>query len=343
MLTAALLAPLFLFAQEAKTVPVGAVTVTIAASPNGVSLTPSLVAPPLLRYSQLTGSMSGKFASLSSNTFTFPNSDLIESELVNNGPTYLLITSGQAEGIILRVTANTSNSVTVDPEGLNLSTLNIVTGENGDSYQFIEGDTLLSLFGTPAEGVRGGTPTQFSQNQTDRVVMKDSLGIIRTFYFNTDVGQWRRGGSSSNQGTQPVSPYSGAIYYRVDQTSLALVSTGNVPTTELKQVVPTSGVSILSRYFPTDTTLGDLGFQNLPSWRNTSQPGVTVTSADKVIAKDSVGVIRTFYFDGTNWRRGGSGSSQNTTPIPAGSAVYTTRFGSGGPDILELQLPYSLN
>lgn len=317
---------------------VGYVTVNITPSPDGTTVASTLVSSPLLQQSTLTGNMAGTIASVTSNTITVTSAGWTASQLVTSGPTYILLTSGTQEGLLLRITANTADTLTVDTEGLSLTTLAVASGTSFTIYQ---ADTLLSVFGTPSEGIIGGNATQFAAGQTDKVVLKDTLGVIRTYYYNTDFSQWRRSGSSSDQGSVPISPYSGVVFYRIGTAALSIVSPGTVPSSSLRQLVPVAGTTILARYFPTDTTLGALGLQNLAGWRNTSQGGVTITSADKVIAKDSLGVIRTFYYDGTNWRRSGSGSSQNSAPITAGSAIYTTRFGTGTvPEILTAAVPY---
>jgi hypothetical protein len=123
---------------------------------------------------------------------------------------------------------------------------------------------------------------------------------------------------------------------------LTITTTGNVPVTQVKYIVPTSGSRFFARFFPTDGTLNDFGFQNLPGWRSTNQPGVTVATADKVSTVDSSGVLRSYYYDGTNWKRSGSSSSQNAVTVPAGGCVRTTSFGSGSPNIVTVSRPYSL-
>jgi hypothetical protein len=121
-----------------------------------------------------------------------------------------------------------------------------------------------------------------------------------------------------------------------------MLTTGSVPTQNIKLLVPTSGAAFFGRVFPTNGTINDFGFQNIPGWTNTSQSGVTSTTADKLVTVDNSGNVRNYYFNGTNWLRVGSGSSQSNTAVPIGGAVYTIRSGSGAAQVLNVNLPYSL-
>lgn len=307
---------------------VGYIQYTIAGSSNGTSQKITFISPPFITTATTTGLTNGVINSLTSNTVTVTGAGWTASDLVTNGPTYFYVKSGSQAGLMLLVTANTTDTLTLDTETQNLTTLGITTGASGDAFELIQGDTVANVFGTPAEGIIGGTASQFSAGQTDKIILRDNSGVTRTIYYSTESNQWRRSGSGANQGTIRVSPYSGAIYYRISTTPLVLLSSGVVPSVQSRQLVPRSGVTFLSRFFPTDTTLGALGLENMTDWRSTNDAGVTTTTADKVIVTDNSGIVRQFYHDGTSWKRGGSGSSQNSVIIPAGSAIQVSRFGS---------------
>jgi hypothetical protein len=230
---------------------------------------------------------------------------------------------------MLRITSNTPTTATLETLSANLSTLG---AQSGDSFQLIQGDTLLSMFGTPSNGVVGGTSTQFNAGTTDRVQTRDSTGTVRNFYFDTSVNQWRRIGSSLNQGSVPISPTSGVFYFRIGQTPITQLTTGNVPVTSVKYLVPTSGTTFFSRFFPTSGTIGSFGFQNLPGW----------TSQDRVTTTDAAGTVRNYTWNGTQWRRTGSSLNQSNTAVPIGGVVSVTRFGSGPAQLLSVQIPYNL-
>ncbi len=335
-------APLAHSQTSVSTDPVGFVTTTIKASASpGVPVNTQL-SPVLLALSDVTGLTSGKFASVSPSGITVTSAGWVATQLVNR-QTYVLFKSGALNGLILRVTSNTDTSATLDTLGGSLVDLGAVAG---DSFQLVQGDSLNSMFdnngdGVP-EGVVGGTQAQFLTGLTDRIITQDSTGVVRTYYFNTQFNQWRRFGSSSNQGSLPISPASGMIYSRIGSTEISQVTTGNVPLTAVTYLVPASGQTFLSRYFPSNGTLSSFGFQNLPGWKGLNTPGVTVSSADKVITTDSSGIIRQFYWTGTQWRRFGSSADQSNIPVPIGGTVAVIRTGIGVPQILSVTAPYTL-
>jgi hypothetical protein len=120
------------------------------------------------------------------------------------------------------------------------------------------------------------------------------------------------------------------------------LTTGSVPTQNIKLLVPTSGTAFFARVFPTDGTLNGFGFQNLSGWTNTSQEGITTANVDRVVTVDASGNVRSFFYNGTQWRRAGSSADQSSTQIPIGGSVYTVRSGSGAAQALAVQVPYSL-
>jgi hypothetical protein len=324
------------------TEPVGFVTTKINPSTSPGVPANTQLSPVLLALSAVSGSTSGQISSVSPSSITFTSAGWTPSQLANS-QAYVHFKSGALNGLILRVTSNTDTTATLDTLGGNLADLGAVAG---DSFQLVQGDTLNSMFdnnndGVP-DGVVGGTQAQFLAALTDRVTTQDSTGVVRTYYYNTQFNQWRRFGSSSNQGALPISPVSGMIYSRVGSTEISQVTTGKVPSSSVKYLVPTSGQAFLARYFPTNGTLSSFGFQNLPGWKGLNTPGVTVTSADKVITTDINGVIRQFYWTGTQWRRFGSSTDQSNVPVPIGGFVAVVRSGSGAPQLLNVAAPYTL-
>lgn len=312
-----------------NTEPVGFVTTTIAASPNGTGYATTPISPVMLQLSGVSGITAGNISAVSSNTVTLNSAGWTANELVSSSA-YLMFKTGSLEGLVVRVTSNTADTATVDTLAADLTQLGAAAG---NSVQLIQGDTLLSMFGTPADGVVGGTATQFSQNLTDRVNVRDAAGAVRSFYYNTDFNQWRRAGTSADQGSTPISPLAGAFYLRIGTSSLPMVTTGNVPVTAVKYLVPQSGQTYFARFFPTAGTLNSFGFQNLPGW----------TVNDRVSTIDAVGTVRSFFWNGTQWRRAGTSADQSGTPIPIGGAVLVNRAGSGPAQLLSVANPYASN
>jgi len=322
----------------ATTDPVGFVTTNITASSDGVNFATTFISPALFQTSSVNGTLSGNLTSVTSSTVTVTNAGWVASEL-STAQAYVLLNSGNATGVLLRVSANTADTLTVDALGADLLTLGVAAG---DTFKLIEGDTVLTMFGTPSNGVVGGNATQYSSSKTDRVVIRDTSGNLRTLYYNTDSNKWLRSGSASDQGSIPISPYAGVYYSRIGTAALSMVTTGSVPTQSIKLLVPATGSAFFARVFPTEGTLTGLGFQNLSGWTNTSQSGITTTNVDRVVTVDASGTIRSFYYTGTQWRRAGSTSDQSSTTIPVGGAVYTVRQSSGSTQPLAVTIPYSL-
>jgi len=318
------------FAQSnaVSTPVVGFVSTTIAAGTVS-GPTPTFIAPVLTAAPEVTGNLAGTIATVSSNSVTVTSAGWTSNTL-SSAQAYLYITSGSQAGLILQVSSNTADTVTLETFGINISTAGVATG---DAFKLVVGESILSFFGTTADGVLGGTAAQFAARQTDTVSVVDSLGVVRTYYYNTDVNQWRRTGSSANQGSIAISPTSGAIYFRKATSTLPLLQTGTVPATNVKYIVPGTGTIFLSRFFPTDGTLASFGLQNLPGWN---------TTTDKLVAVDALGVVRTYFWNGTQWRRTGSSADQGTVVLPAGSAAYTFRPGTGAAQILNVVVPYTL-
>jgi hypothetical protein len=319
--------------------PVGFVTTVIkgTTTPGSFAVTP--ISPVLLAASDIDGSAVGRLSAVTSTTLTLEGAGWTPNQL-SSSHSYVLLKSGTLEGLILQITSNTDSVATVNTLGADLTALG---AEAGDSIQLIQGDTILSMFGTPDDGVVGGTQANFTAGLTDRVLTRDAAGVTRTFYYSTEFNQWRRVGSGINQGNTPISPLAGVFYYRIGTTPISQVTTGNVPVTAVKFLVPPTGLTYLSRYFPTEGTISNYGFQNLEGWKSTNQPGITVAAADKVVTTDANGVLRQFYWNGSQWLRAGSGVNQGNTPVAVGGAVYISRTGDAGPaQLLNIDRPYSL-
>lgn len=328
---------------QVSTPTVGFVNSTIApsTSPGLARITP--FSPVMLEAPEITGSAVGSISAVTSNSISVSSAGWTVNGL-SAGQSYIQLTSGTQEGLILRVVSNTSDTATIDTFGLNVASAGVSVG---DTFRMVVGETLLSMFGTgsatPTENiVLGGTSSQFSNRAIDFVVALDTTQQLRAFYFDTTVGQWRRTGSSSNQGNVPIPPYSGVLYNRLANLPITLSQTGTVPSRPIKYIIPATGSVFLGRFFPQDGTVASYALTSLPGWNNTSQSGITPTLADKFVTTDASGSLRAFFFNGTNWIRTGSGSSQNNSSVPATGAGYTIRIGAGSPQILTVPLPYTL-
>jgi hypothetical protein len=338
-------------AQTATTDPVGFVTVSIAAG-SGTAKKNTLFSLPMLEAQTITGQVSGVVTGVSSNSISNANAGWTTGALSQPATPYLIqITSGVAEGRMFLIassagtggaiagTANTATTVTVsslDSAQVDLTTLGIVNGT--DTYKIYACDTLSSFFGsgnaTGADAPRGGT----SSANADTIVVVAN-GSSTTYFYSTTSNRWARVALGSPDASNvPLLPYYGIQFQRLASSALSFVVTGEVPMEKRQVAVKRSGATILSQYWPADSTLGSLGLQNLAGW----QTGSSASTADTVVLT-SGGTANTYFYNGTNWKRVALGSpNADTTPVPIGTSISISKKGSAaGFATLSQNPPYT--
>lgn len=327
--------------STAVTDPVGFVTANIAAG-LGSAKKSTLFSVPLLETEGITGQISGVITGVGSNTISNSSAGWGSGELAQaETPFLVMVTSGAAEGRMFLISANTTNTLTVSSvdsvQTPDLTTLGIVP--NTDTYTVVACGTLKTLFGTPeTTGIQGGT----TQNNADTIVMVVN-GTASTYFYKTDAvpPRWTRVDfGSPNASNTPVLPYYGIDYRRLPATPLSFVVTGAVPTKQRKVGIKNSGTTLLSQYWPTESTLAGLGIHNISGW--VSAP--LAANADTVILTAN-GIPTTYWYDGTNWRKVDFGSPiSNNIPIQIGTTVQVNKKGNAsGYATLTQPVPYSLN
>ncbi len=332
---------------NATTIPVGVVTVTIAAG-TGSIYTQTAFSAPMLQAGNLTGQVVGRVTGVTNNTLSNGNAGWANSTMaVPGSPYFIHLTSGNASGRMFQISANNQTTLTVtNTQGVNLTSLGIIANSTGDSYEIVEGDTLLGILGTSANGIIGGNFTQFNASTIDKVAVNDpNTGAVFSCYYDTSVSQWRRFGSKMSQSNLVVSPRSGIHYSRIGNTSINLTCLGTVPAEIYQQQTARAGTIILASFFPVHTTLGSLGIENIPNWKRANQNGETVENSDRVILK-SGSVFFSYYYDHalSQWRRFGSVANQGNVAVTVGSAPRLVRSGAVGfYDTWTRAIPYSLN
>ncbi len=326
-------------AQNATTDPVGFVTCNITAG-SGTSKVLTLFSAPLLDSPSFAGEMSGTITSFTSNSISNSNAGWSAGALSTaSSPTLIQITSGNATGrmfLIATIPANTADTVTIsstDAQQVDLTTIGL---QAGNSYKILACDTLSTLFGTPGTtGILGGANSTVS----DTVVLVFN-GTAQTFFYSTSLSRWTRvAGGNPDATNTAVPPYYGIQYARLAASPLSFTFTGNVPTTGRQQSIGNSGITLLSQFFPTDTTLANLGIQNIAGWVSNASSSV----ADNVILV-SAGSSSTYWFNGTNWRRVAGGSPiSDSVVVPPGTSIRINKKGAAsGFSTLVQSLPYSL-
>lgn len=332
----------------ATTDPVGYVTVSITAG-TGTAKKNTLFSVPLMETEEITGQVAGTITGVTANTISNSNAGWTSGALSQPASPFLIqITSGAAEGRLFLIsssaniggaiagTANTGTTVTVsstDAAQVNLTTLGIAAGT--DTYKIFACDTLSSFFGTPASsGVQGGT----SSTTADTIVAV-SNGVPSTYFYNTTSAKWVRASLGSPDASNvALLPYFGIQYSRLANTALSFVVTGQVPTQQREVAVKNSGTTIVSQFWPSDTTLGTSGLSTVVT------SGASATLADTVILTAN-GVASTYFYSGTNWKRVALGSpNADTTVLAIGTSIQIVRKGSAsGYSTLTQAVPYNLN
>jgi len=331
----------------ATTDPVGFVTVGITAG-TGSAKKNTLFSVPLMETEAIDGQVAGIITGVTANTISNSNAGWTAGALSQPATPFLIqITSGAAEGRLFLIsssantggaiagTANTGTTVTVsstDAAQVNLTNLGIVAGT--DTYKIFACDTLSSFFGTPASsGVQGGT----SSTTADTIVAV-SNGVPSTYFYNTSSVKWVRTALGSPDASNvALLPYFGIQYSRLANTALSFVVTGQVPTQQREVAVKNSGTTIVSQFWPSDTTLGTSGLSSVVT------SGASATLADTVILTAN-GVASTYFYSGTNWKKVALGSpNADTTVLAIGTSIQIVRKGSAsGYSTLSQAVPYNL-
>jgi hypothetical protein len=334
----------------ATTDPVGFVTVGIVAG-SGTAKKNTLFSVPLLESETITGQVAGTITGVTSNTIVNTNAGWSSGALSAPTTPYIVqITTGTAAGRQFLIasstntagaisgTANTANTLTVssvDAAQVNLSNIGVAIG---DQYKIYACDTLSSFFGTPGTtGVSGGTSTA----NADTIVFQVN-GAASTYYYNTSLLRWTKvAGGNPDSSNVALPPYSGVTYSRLANTPLSFVVTGQVPTIEREMSIKNAGGTVISQFWPTATTLSNVGLQTIPGWTS----GASVAVADTVVLVNTNGSASTYWYTGTNWKKVAGGSPiSDSTLVEPGTAIQITKKGTAtGYSPLNQALPYNLN
>lgn len=324
-------------AQNATTVPVGAVQISL---PAGKS---TMICIPMI------GDVvySGVVGSLSSTTITVAGSPWGANEFGGTTPFFVLVKSGLHSGRMLRIASNTASTLTLDTDDnagnnvpLNVSGKSLAVG---DKFQITEGTTLGSLFGTSVGNLVLTGATRASS--ADNVGIYDPLTLkTNTYFFNTTPGVncWVKVGSTVNQNNLLVWPGQGlAVSTLSSGGTKSFTVLGTVPdVAPVLKLEPTRSDRI-GTILPVDLTLSQLNLGS--TWKQADR----ASSADTISIYDSNTLKWVTYYKklDNNWYQVGSTAIQNSKVIPAGSSFGITTITSnltGSQLLYPLSLPYSL-
>jgi uncharacterized protein (TIGR02597 family) len=363
------IAPNSSLAQDYATVPVGFIKVTIAAAAdaNTPRLTP--ISIPFYGTSNGVSAYTGALSAVTSNTLSITGTPWVATQFTSGSPHLARIKSAANKpgvGFSFLITNNTTNELTLNSLGLDLTTL----VDPNDTFEIVTANTLGSTFGTqlPTQqnpvgttGVVALLPGSTANNSDNVMVWGIPQGGTTpgwlTYYFSSSAGTWRQSGSGANQNNAVLYPDEGFFVRRRATSPVDLVLSGTVPSTQEKSEIPGPYNTFIATRFPIDMTLKTpsganfqtgLDLQSSPGW----QAGSTANNSDNVLVwgipsgGTTPGWLTFFYSSSSGyWRQSGSGANQDGYVIPAGSAVFIRRIStvSGSAAYFAHALPYSLN
>jgi uncharacterized protein (TIGR02597 family) len=270
----------------------------------------------------------GFTTAVASNTLTVSGVTWTANQFVTAGPHFVTIRSGAQAGRTLRVTANTTNVLTLDVTDTPLNTAGFAVTANTDAFELYAGDNLGSLLGTTAtagilpSGVKTGTSTANAD-----VIYLPNGAVWDSYYFSSTLGFWVLDGTTTNQNGLILYPDDGYLIFRNGATG-SLSLSGRVPSSKLLSNFPGGAASFISLRFPADTTLSGLNFGGPGTWIT----GASETAADTVSLWNSAGYYWQSYYKNTSnqWIEvGGDGTDQSSLVIPMGTSIQIDKKGTG--------------
>jgi len=281
-------------------------------------------------------------------------------QLTGSQPYFVKILSGAETGRIMRVTANTTNSVSLDTtdhtsqvtpiQNTPASSFDIQTG---DTFEIFPAATLGSLFGTqaPLQSVVGNTNVSSADTIS---VFTTLLAPSPSFFFDTGRGYWRQYPSTANANNSPIYPYSTLAITRRPANGTTTVSfpvMGCV--TNVALLIKTISLQTLytSTQYPANIELSQL--QLGANWTQ----GTSISNSDILgVYNSSEGRFDSYYqianpvSPDSGWRKYPNKTTDaGTFVIPAGSAVYIAKQNgsngqpvSGAASYLQPPLPYTI-
>jgi len=243
-------------------------------------------------------------------------------------PHVVRMTTGAAIGRQFRIASNTADTLTL------VAGSDLTGVAAGNQYQIFAAETLQSLFGANGQNNGQNVNTSADPSVADNVLLRS--GSTWTTYFN-DGTQWLKQGTGSPSNTVAIPPEQGFVFVHRTGAAYTFTALGAVPITDLKTDFPANSITSFGNRFPVDTTLAGLGLDQLASWNKNADPA----TADNVLIRIG-STWSTFFHDGTQWLKQGTGSPSNGQAIPTGTSVVVVHR-AGTALTLNQTLPYSLN
>ena len=314
--------------------PVGFIAKTIAAAANATTPSGTTLSFPLYNAPDFVSTV----ASIDNNTqFTLAGAAWVAGQFaVASAPRLVRVKSSVTASNVGRfflVIANTTNQLTVTlADGVTdiHSALTV-----GDTCEVVAANTLGSIFGTVANPptLQAGSTSATADN----VLLFN--GVTWVPYYWTGL-IWKLTGPTDRSGVVIYPDESVFVIRRAVGSSATITNLGAVSSSAEQSYIAGGGSTFLSNRFPTDTTLGGLGLQNISGWI----AGATSSTADKVLLWIG-NTWATYYYTGTIgspqniWKLTGNTDRSNVV-IPAGTGFFIIH--AGAPLNLPQPLPYAL-
>ncbi len=345
VLTASALFSTEVIAQTtATTIPVGFITATIPAAPSLSNPSNSVVSIPLYQTAAFSSAVDGL---VSATEFTMSGAVFTPGAFVTVPHFVRVKTSATSShvGRFFLIAANTNNKLTVSlPSGVaNINTVVSVA----DTCEIVPANTLGTVFQSVLPQLK----------KTDDPATADNVLIWggttwETYYYDPNFngpnqGSWASASSLDPQDATVIFPDEGLFIIHRLTSPVPLVLMGTVPSTAEKSALaggtPSApGFTFLSNRFPVNSTFGSVALQNLPGWVKNADPA----AADNALLWNG-STWDTYYYDADfngpaqgAWASASSLDPQDSTPIPATSALFVIRKG-GVLQSLAQTLPYT--
>lgn len=333
------------FAQVSTPV-VGFVTTSLAAG------TDSIIAPQILRPSELSSTVSGVSSTSSQAILSLNGASLTPNQFVYNSSTqpktyFVLVTGGNLTGTYFSISSNDSSSITINLDGLTASSSDITSVEVRPCW------TLKTLFPASDANVSFTPSASATQgNRRTQILFPDLIGTgvnrasSSTYFFNNNasVQDWvSTTATSVKAGDTAIFPGGFVIHRNTggSPVNLSVTLSGAVFVQPLTTYVATSTTTPTDTYValprPTDYTLSQLGLSNTSFTQSTSKTQGGRRDTLLVINPSNTGVNPSasatyFRFNNDWYSTAATANPTNNAVIPAGAAVIIRKVVSDGND-----------
>jgi uncharacterized protein (TIGR02597 family) len=269
-------------------------------------------------------------------------------------PYFVKFLSGPQAGRIILVTANATNTLTLDTTDHTTQTTPLLSSPSssfdvqiGNTFEVFQGETLATLFGTgttqdPLAYLVGGP----NIGQADVVAISTvATSPALSYFFDTGKGYWRLYPSTANANNAILYPHSSlAITRRSINGDTTLPMMGRVTDVPLLIKTLSFATCYTSTQYPTDIALSSL---QLTNWLK----GTSISNSDVLNVwngSTTPGHFDSYYqlSSDSKWRKYPDRTTDvSSFVIPAGSTISIARREnvSGATSFIQPALPYNSN